>query len=188
MDLGTQAGGASGELPSPERLLRLAYDELRAIAQRHLRGERADHTLVPTALVHEAWMRLGDQGPFNDRAHFLHAASRAMRHVLVDHARARAAEKRDAGVRVTFTDDLAGDAVSLTDVLTIDEALTRLGEAEPRWARVVELRFFAGLDVEEAAGVLGVSSATVKRDWRFARAWLARELGGPGAPEPHDDR
>lgn len=171
-----------GESLSPERLFQLAYDELRRIAQRHLRGERSDHTLVPTALVHEAWLRVGEAGSFVDRAHFLRAASRAMRHVLVDHARARATAKRDAGVRLTLSEDLVGNEVTLTDVLTIDDAISRLGEAEPRWARVVELRFFAGLDTEEVARVLDVSPATVKRDWRFARAWLARELtGGAGA-------
>jgi RNA polymerase sigma-70 factor (ECF subfamily) len=178
------ATGPGAALP-PERLLALLYDELRDIARHHMRGERPDHTLAPTALVHEAWLRLSGTGPFTSRAHFLRAASRAMRHVLVDHARARGAAKRDAGVRVTFVDGLAGDAVSLTDVLTIDAALTELAAAEPRWAEVVELRFFAGLEVEEVAALLDLSPATVKRDWRFARAWLAHRLEAPPPPDGH---
>lgn len=168
----------SGDTSALDRLLPMLYDELHGIAARHMLGERPDHTLQPTALVHEAFLRLIGGAPmsFENRAHFLRAASQAMRHVLVDHARARNAAKRGAAIRVTLDEAIAGHVEPIIDMLILDEALTRLAAAEPRWAQVVELRFFGGLEVTEVAEVLGISAATVKRDWRFARAWLEKEL------------
>jgi RNA polymerase sigma factor (TIGR02999 family) len=170
-----------GDVGAYDRLLPLLYAELRTVAQRYMRRERPDHTLQPTALVHEAFLRLvgGSPGAFEDRGHFLRAAAQAMRRVLVDHARARNASKRGGALRVTFDEGAAAEQP--VDILVLDDALDRLAAAEPRWARVVELRFFAGLEVPEVAEVLGTSTATVKRDWRFARAWLARELDEGGA-------
>lgn len=167
-----------------EALLPMVYAELRAIAAKHLGGERSGHTLQPTALANEAYLRL--QGlksvPWHDRTHFFAMASRIMRRVLVDHARARSAQKRGADApRVELTEGLndalqpAMDAVELID---LDRALDQLAEAEPRLARLVEVRFFGGLTVEEAAELLGCSPRTAKRDWAFARAWLLRRLGG----------
>ena len=169
-----------GRPEAADRLLEALYGELHNIARRHMRGERPNHTLQPTALVSEAVLRLlgRDSLDFEGRAHFLRSASQAMRRVLVDHARARNAAKRDGGIRVTLNDDLDGGPVSDVDVLALDRALTRLAAAEPRWAQVVELRYLLGLDVLEVAEVLGTSAATVKRDWQFARAYLARELDG----------
>ncbi|MEZ4456968.1 MAG: ECF-type sigma factor [Gemmatimonadales bacterium] len=163
----------------PERLLAQLYGDLRDLADRHLRNERPDHTLQPTALVHEAWLRLAgaESLVFQDRSHFLRIASRAMRRVLVDHARARRAVKRDAGIRITLDDGLVGSGSDGVDLIALDDALVQLAAAEPRWAEVVELRFFTGLEVTETAEVLGVSPITVKRDWRFARGWLAERLG-----------
>jgi RNA polymerase sigma-70 factor, ECF subfamily len=174
-----------GDLAAYDRLLPLLYAELRDVAARYMRRERADHTLQPTALVHEAFLRLVGSSPtaFEDRAHFLRVAAQAMRRVLVDHARARNAAKRGGGLCVTFEENAVAADEQGVDVLVLDDALNRLAAAEPRWARVVELRFFAGLEVPEVAKVLGTSTATVKRDWRFARAWLARELDIAGTAE-----
>lgn len=168
-----------GDVAAYDRLLPLLYNELRAIAGRHMRGERPDHTLQPTALVHEAFLRLVGGSPvhFEDRTHFLRAASQAMRRVLVDHARARTAAKRSGDLRVTLDEALAGHDDRIVDLLVLDDAMTRLAAAEPRWARVVELRIFGGLEVAEVAEALGISPATAKRDWQFAKGWLARELG-----------
>ncbi|MGE0441823.1 MAG: ECF-type sigma factor [Gemmatimonadales bacterium] len=167
----------------PERMPAQLYADLREIADRHLRNERADHTLQPTALVHEAWLRLAgaDGLVFQNRHHFLRTASRAMRRVLVDHARARRAGKRDAGIRITLDEGLVGTGTDGVDLIALDDALVQLAAAEPRWAEVVDLRFFAGLEVTETAEVLGVSAITVKRDWRFARGWLAERLGAGDA-------
>jgi RNA polymerase sigma-70 factor (ECF subfamily) len=171
-----------GDAAALGQLLQLVYDELHTIAGRHLRHERPGHTLQPTALVHEAYLRLvgGNGLSAVSRVHFLRAASRAMRQALVDHARARGALKRGCGLQITLDDALAGHDAPVLDMLALDDALTRLGAAEPRWAQVVELKFFAGLDVPDIAQALGISAATVKRDWQFARAWLARELGTDG--------
>jgi len=178
MESNQDEGGAT---PLPEQLLAELYDELRSIARRHLRQERADQTLAPTALVHEVYLSLRSRSSaFSDRSHFLRTASRAMRSILVDHARARQAAKRDGGVRITLNEAIvAGDSAEV-DLLALHDALEQLEAAEPRWARVVELRFFAGLDIDEIADALQVSSSTVKRDWRFAKAFLARSLGGDG--------
>ncbi len=170
-----------GDDEALRRLGHLVYDELRAIAAAQMRGERRDHTLQPTALVHEAFLRLSDQRrrQWKERRQFFAVASRLMRQVLVDHARAHRASKRGgeaARVEVTSLDALAAPS-EVFDVLALDEALTRLAALQPRLARVVELRFFGGLEVEETAELLGCSPRTVKRDWVLARAWLIRELG-----------
>jgi RNA polymerase sigma-70 factor, ECF subfamily len=169
-----------GDTAAVEQLLPLLYGELHQIAARHMRRERADHTLQPTALLHEAFLRLlgGTRAPFEDRTHFLRVASQAMRRVLVDHARARNAAKRGAALRVTLDESMAGAENAVVDMLVLDDALSRLATAEPRWAQVVELRYFGGLEIPEVADALGISTATVKRDWRFAKAWLARALRG----------
>jgi RNA polymerase sigma factor (TIGR02999 family) len=160
-------------------LLPLVYDELRRLAASYLRRERADHTLQPTALVHEAYLKLVDQrlDRWQNRSHFFGIAAQAMRRILVDHARAHDAAKRGAGVeRVTLDEHALLGESSSVDLIALDEALTRLATLDPRQARIVELRFFAGLEVDETARVLDVSPATVKRDWAMARAWLHREL------------
>lgn len=161
-----------------EALLPLVYQELRALAAARLRHERPDHTLQPTALVHEAYLKLagGAARPFNDRGHFFRVAARAMRQVLVDHARARRTAKRDAaaaGSPVT-----GPDGPGLDDLLAVDAALDKLARLDARQARVIELRFFVGLGIEETATALGISPATVKRDWLVARAWLQHEIDG----------
>ncbi len=168
-------------------LLPLVHDELRRIAGAQMRRERQDHTLAPTALVHEAFVRLADHPgmAWEDRAHFLGVASQAMRRVLVDHARARKAEKRGgARARVTLVvDQIADDGadrgaddVTGVDLLDLDEKLDAFRALHERRARVVELRFFGGLTFEESGHVLGVSAKTVEADWYFARAWLRREM------------
>ena len=155
------------------------YAQLRGMAEQRLRREHAGQTLQPTELVHEAFLRLPDAEAlaYENRDHYLRLASVVMRRVLVDRARARLADKRDGGIRVTLVDDVAGTDDRSVNLLALDDALTRLAAAEPRCAQVVELRFFGGLDIPGTARVLGISPATVKRDWLFARAWLARVLG-----------
>jgi RNA polymerase sigma factor (TIGR02999 family) len=171
------AASSRGDSAAFEQLLPLVYNELHAIAARHMRGERPDHTLQPTALVHEAFLRLaGADVSFGDRTHFIRAASQAMRRVLVDHARARNAAKRGGNLRITLDESLVAQDDRDVDLLVLDDALNRLAAAEPRWARVVELRFFGGLEITEVATVLDISPATAKRDWRFARAWLAKAM------------
>jgi RNA polymerase sigma factor (TIGR02999 family) len=167
-----------GDRAALDRLLGLAYTELHAIAERQMARERTGHTLQPTALVHEAFLRLLGGAPlaFQDRMHFFRAASQMMRRVLVDHARAHGAAKRGSGMRVTLDDGMIAADDRTIDMLVLDDALNRLAAAEPRWAQVVELRFFAGLDVAEVAEALDSSTATVNRDWRFAKAWLANAL------------
>ncbi len=164
-----------------EQLAEALYPELRRLAGSLMRRERADHTLQPTALVGEAFIRLVDQTKtdWKDRAHFLGIAARVMRQVLVDHARRHAAAKRGAGVqRVTFDDAVDARGERAADLLVINDALDRLAALDERGARVVEMRVFGGLSVEEIAHVLGVSKRTVDADWAMARLWLARELGG----------
>lgn len=168
----------AGDTSAADRLLGIVYEELRRIAISQMRSERPDHTLQATALVHEAWLRLVNErvGAFRNRSHFYGIAAQAMRRVLIDHARTRGRLKRDGGERVDL-DNLAAptDSGSL-DVLAVDEALKRLEAIDPRAARVVEARFFADMSVDDIATMLGVGTATVKRDWAFARAWLQREL------------
>jgi RNA polymerase sigma factor (TIGR02999 family) len=167
-----------GNAAALDRLLPIVYAELHRIAERQMAGERADHTLQPTALVHEAFLRLIGGAPiaFNDRTHFLRTAAGAMRRVLVDHGRKRQAAKRQGMLNVTLDEGLVAAPAAALDVLALDDALTRLATADPRCAQVVELRFFGGLSNEEVAEALGTSLATVKRDWRFARGWLANEI------------
>lgn len=168
----------SGEEDALHLLLPLVYEELRRVARRHLRRERPDHTLQTTALINEAYLRLVGQraSEVEDRSHFVALTSHLMRQILVDHARARLAQKRDGGRRVTLADDFAVTGPGETDVLAVDEALSRLGALDPQQARVVELRYFGGLSITETSQALGVSEATVKRDWATARAWLHREI------------
>jgi RNA polymerase sigma factor (TIGR02999 family) len=165
--------------PTVDRLFPLVYEELRRLAQRKLRGERSDHTLGATALVHEAYLDLSglDRFEWKNRRQFFAVAAVAMRRVLVDHAVRRSAAKRGGGWRrVELRRDEAVAERAAGSVLALDEALGRLERLDPRQARVVECRFFAGLDVQETAEALGISPATVKRDWTMARAWLHREL------------
>lgn len=171
-----------GEPAAVERLLPLIYDELKSVARGFMRGERPGHTLQPTALVHEAYMRLVDvdKMDWQGRAHFVAMAARLMRRVLIDHARRRRAEKRGGNaVRVEFDEGFPAVADGrLEELLALEEAISRLAELDPRQAQAVELRYFGGLSVEETAAVLGVSAKTVKRDWAVARAWLQAELRG----------
>lgn len=168
----------SGDEDALHRLLPLVYEELRRIARSHLRRERPDHTLQTTALINEAYLRLMEQGTpeVHDRSHFVALTSHLMRQILVDHARARLAKKRDGGCRITLAEDLAAAEPREVDVLAVNEALGRLAALDPQQARVVELRYFGGLSVRETSDVLGISEATVKRDWATARAWLHREI------------
>lgn len=174
---------AGSAISCAEPLAAQLYDELCGIARRLLRSERPEHTLDTTAIVHEAFLRLAQQhaAKWKDRQHFLSAAARTMRHVLVDYARDRRAAKRDAGLRTTMISvpDSQGLNSDALDVIALDDVLSRLASLDARQAQVVELRVFGGFDVVEIAAVLGISSRTVKRDWQFAKAWLACEL----APE-----
>jgi RNA polymerase sigma factor (TIGR02999 family) len=173
---------SAGNAAVLEKLLPLVYDELRRRAGAYLRQERPGHTLQPTALVHEAYLKLvgGSSIDWKDRAHFFGVAARAMRQVLVDHARARQTAKRGEGqVRVEL--DAAGAVAAparSVDLLDLDRALSRLAALDERQSRLVELRLFAGLTIEESAEVLRVSHATVSREWKHAEAWLQREMAG----------
>ena len=160
-------------------LMPFVYGELQQLARRHLRGEREGHTLSPTALVHEAYLRLVEvqRVDWRDRAHFFAMASRAMRRVLIDHARSKTRLKRGGAAHaVTLDEDVAARDDDAMDLLALDEALTELESIAERASRVVECRVFAGLDVPETAEALGISPASVKRDWAFARAWLNQRL------------
>lgn len=162
-------------------MMPLVYDELRALARRQLGSERSDHSLQPTALVHEAYMRLADAGTLsvNGRSHFLRLAARAMRQILIEAARARGAQKRGGEWRrVTLEGDLAGAEQVPWDVIDLHEALTRLAALDPVLERLVELRFFTGLTVEEAASVLEISPRKAAKDWAAVRLWLRKELSG----------
>ena len=167
------------------RLIPLVYEELRAVAARCMRAERESHTLQTTALIHELYLRLVDQDRANwqDRTHFLAVAAQLMRRILVDYARARETAKRGGNaVQVDLTAvELGGAELSIEEVLIVDEALDRLARLDPQQTRVAELRYFAGLTVDETAEVLGISARTVKRDWAMASAWLRTELSGPNA-------
>jgi len=176
----------AGNQAAFDEVFPLVYAELRRIAGREMRREKPGRTLQTTALVHEAYLRLLKDASlsFENRAHFLGVAARAMREILIEHARARAARKRGGGgVRVTLDDAMASLASPSIDVLALEEALQRLARLDQRHARVVELRYFGGMSVEETAAALDLSPATVKRDWTLARAWLYRELGG-SSPAP----
>ncbi len=170
---------AAGDAAALERLLPRVYDELRQIARARLRHERAEHTLAPTDLVHEAFLKLVPLGQvdWQNRAHFFAIASRAMRHVLIDHAVRRNAAKRGGGVQTLTLGEVGGSTeLPLDDLIAIGDALARLERLDPRQARVVECKFFGGLSLDETAEALHISPATVSRDWTFARAWLHREL------------
>jgi RNA polymerase sigma factor (TIGR02999 family) len=166
-----------GDPKAMELLLPLVYDELRRLARGYLHRERAEHTLQSTALVHEAYLRLVDQNvDWQSRSHFFGIAAQMMRRILVDHARARNAAKRGEGLKVTLDEKMAIAEARDLDVIALDRALNRLAEQDEGQAKVVEMRFFAGLSIEETAEALGISPATVKRDWAMAKAWLMREL------------
>jgi RNA polymerase sigma factor (TIGR02999 family) len=169
----------AGDKEAPARLLPLVYDEFRHLARHYLRAERANHTLQPTALVHEAYLKLVDQSRVNwqGRTHFFAVAAQAMRRILVDHARAHLRQKRGGGAhRIELDEAVALSPQRGEDVLALDEALEKLAKLDERQAKIVEYRFFAGMNVEEVANTLGVSKRTVEADWTMARAWLLREL------------
>jgi RNA polymerase sigma factor (TIGR02999 family) len=168
-----------GDPQAASRLVPLVYGELRQIAARFMRRERVDHTLQTTALVHEAYLKLVEQTPasWQNRAHFFAIAAQVMRHILIDHARGHAREKRGGGQPVIqFDEGLVFSPEQSSELLEVDAALQRLTELDPRQGKIVELRFFGGLTVDETAAVLGISPKTVKRDWSVAKAWLHGEL------------
>jgi RNA polymerase sigma-70 factor, ECF subfamily len=177
------AAWAGGDSVARERLVPIVYEELRRLARHYMRGERTGHTLQTTALVNEVYLRLTriDAMQWRDRVHFFAMAANLMRRVLVDYARQRAREKRGGGVTITSLDDTAAAPEPAVDVVTLDRALERLSAVDPQQGRVVELRFFAGLSVEETAEALDISPATVKRDWATAKLWLYNAL------RPDDD-
>jgi len=168
----------AGDREALEALVPLVYKELRDIARHHLQRERPGHTLQSAALVHEAYLRLIDQRPFDteNRAHFLAVASRLMRQILVDYARTHGAAKRGADRIVELDASLILPQVRSTDVVALDDALSGLSKLDEQQGRIVELRFFGGLATEEIAEVLGISRSTVKRDWNVAKAWLTRQM------------
>ncbi|MBD3334679.1 MAG: RNA polymerase subunit sigma [Candidatus Eisenbacteria bacterium] len=171
-----------GDRGAVDELFPLVYSELRGLAAAYMRSERPGHTLQPTALTHEAYLRLTREQPAGpaDRAHFFALAARAMRRILVEHARARKRHKRGGGwARITLTPSVAAAEAPEIDLLALDGALTKLQENDSRKAQVVELLYFGGLTAREAAEVLGVTSRTVERDWQFSRLWLLREILGP---------
>src|SRR4029077_9140290 len=169
-----------GDQEAPRVLLPLVYDELRRLARHHLRAERSDHTLQSTALVHEAYLRLVKPGSLRieSRGHFFALASQLMREILVDYARSRSAAKRDAGRRLTLDEAAELSKTKGVDLLALDDALNQLSMMNPRQSRIVELWSFGGLSIEETSEFLGVSSATVEREWAVGRAWLYREQDG----------
>jgi RNA polymerase sigma factor (TIGR02999 family) len=159
-------------------LIPVVYEELCRIAQHHLRQERPDHTLQSTALVHEAYLRLMKQRPadIGSRAHFMAVASRLMRQILVDHARWHRAAKRGRGLKLELTEAMALQNAPNVDLIALNNALHELARLDPQQSRIVEMRFFAGLSIEDTAEVIGISRTTVKREWATARAWLLREM------------
>jgi len=169
-----------GDREALESLMPLVYDELRRLANHYLQRERSDHTLQSTALVHEAYMRLaGENAPqWQNRAHFFGIAARVMRQILVEYARAHSAAKRGGvgACKITLDESLELAQRTDIDVVALDSALDRLSELDPQQSRIVELRFFTGLTIEDTSEVMGLSPATVKRDWTSARAWLHREI------------
>lgn len=172
-------GWSGGDKEALDQLLPIVYDELRRQAARYLRRERVGHTLQTTALIHEAYIRLVDQRhvKWQNRAHFFGIAAQLMRRILVDHARSKKRAKRGGSdVRVSLTDATLVTKSNELDVVALDAALERLAEIDQQQAKIVELRFFSGLTVEETAAVLSISQATVKRDWSMAKAWLHREI------------
>jgi RNA polymerase sigma factor (TIGR02999 family) len=181
---------SAGKEHAFDDLMPLVYRELRRQAAGYLRRERQNHTLQPTALVNEAFLKLVQQRNvrWQNRAHFFGVAAQAMRRILVDHARTQRREKRGGdAAKVTLDDAVIGAQSRSIDLLALDQALERLGQLDERQVRVVELRFFGGLSVEETAEVIGISTATVKREWSMARAWLHSQLGTQG-PAPSTER
>jgi RNA polymerase sigma factor (TIGR02999 family) len=177
---------SEGDTGARDQLIPLVYDELRRRAGAYLRRERRDHLLQPTALVHEAYLRLvrQDRADWQNRAQFFGVASEMMRRILVDHARAGKVDKRSGQwTRVELEDRVPRKEIPDVDILDLDRALTRLSEFDPRKARIAELRFFGGLSLPETGQALGISVATVERDWQVARAWLYATLRG----QPHRD-
>lgn len=168
----------AGDQEALQALIPLVYQELRRIAQYHLKQERPDHTLQSTALVHEAYLRLVKQAPaeVENRAHFLAVASRLMRQILVDHARGHRAAKRGGGLKLELQDAMAEQKAQNVDLIALDNALNELASLDPQQSQIVEMRFFGGLSIEDTAAVIGVSRTTVKREWATARAWLLREM------------
>jgi RNA polymerase sigma factor (TIGR02999 family) len=169
----------NGDQQALEKLTPLVYQELKRLAARYLRRERREHTLQSTALVHEAWLRLIDQKQvhWQNRAQFFGIAAEMIRRILIDHARGRQAAKRgDGAIKLSLDDALAAPNRRDLDLVALDDALRDLGKLDPQQSRLVELRFFAGLSIEESAEVLGISPATVKREWTAAKAWLYREI------------
>jgi RNA polymerase sigma factor (TIGR02999 family) len=175
-----------GSREALERLMPLVYKELRKLAAYHLRAERAEHTLEPTALVHEAYLRLVDQSNahWQNRAHFFAVAAQVMRHILVDYARMRGRDKRGGRQeRLAFDAAIGLPGGRAVELVALDDALSALERLDARQSRIVELRYFGGLSIEETAEVLGIGAARVRREWTFARAWLRRELQRGGAPD-----
>jgi RNA polymerase sigma factor (TIGR02999 family) len=170
-----------GDKEALDKLVPLVYEELRRQAARYLRHERVGHTLQTTALIHEAYVRLVDQRNvhWQNRAHFFGIAAQMMRRILVDHARSKKRAKRGGSdIRISFTEASLKTPDQDLDIVALDEALERLAQIDEQQSRIVELRFFSGLTVEETAEVLSISTATVKRDWSMAKAWLHREISG----------
>lgn len=172
------ANWQAGDQKALEALLPLVYNELHRLAHHYLRGERPDHTLQTTALINEAYVRLVEQGPFQTktRGQFVAVAATLMRQILVDYARSHRSAKRGNDCKVALHDEHGAEEDKDVDVLALDAALNQLAERDPQQSQIVELRFFAGLTVEETATVLNISTATVKRDWSMARAWLSRRI------------
>jgi RNA polymerase sigma factor (TIGR02999 family) len=169
----------NGNREALDRLMPAVYRELRALARRHLSHERPDHTLQSTALVHEAYLKLVNQkeAQWQNRAHFFAIAAQSMRRILIDHARRRKRAKRGSEpTQITLTEELSVSEPSQVDALALDSALTSLERLDPQQGRIVELRFFGGLTIEETAEVMGISTGTVKREWRVAKAWLYQRL------------
>jgi len=175
----------SGDRQALDALMPLVYRELRRLARHYLQQERPDHTLQSTALVHEAYVRLLGQSPpeWKSRAHFFGVAARLMRQILVDHARNHEAAKRGGNsLKLTLQEGLVGRKEKNLDVVALDDALNQLARLSPQQSEIVELRFFSGLTIEDTSEVLGISPATVKRNWTAARAWLFREMSGSQQP------
>lgn len=180
----------AGDARAGETLLPLVYQELHRLARSYMRRERPEHTLQATALINEAYLRLAREDvDWKNREHFIGVAAHVMRRVLVDYARAHKAEMRSGGLkRVELEDGLAISVDRIDEVVVVDEALSRLGEQNPRQARVVELRYFGGLSVEQIGTILGIAPRSVKRDWALARIWLFRELRPAQGRQPGDSR
>jgi RNA polymerase sigma factor (TIGR02999 family) len=177
---------SEGDRASMDRLIELVYPEMQRIALRYLQHERVDHTLQSTALVHEAYLRLVQQSEkqWANRAHFFAVASRIIRGILVDYARARLAIKRGAGAaQIALSDAVIGQDPGEVDLLDLDNALESLARLDPQQSQIVEMRFFGGLSIEETAEVLKISPSTVKRDWIMAKTWIRRRLGQPPSAE-----